>query len=212
MQDNLNYSWKQTTADLYKAVKIYTFAAIAATIFGFIGSIGNAASALASLAEGNLSGGGFGFWDALEILATVALVYGYWLFIKSLDIFKGQVNPADAPRIGSIRTATILSIVGAIVACIPLLGFVGGILNLIAWILLLIAYSNLKNSMTLPEGARRGMSKLFTAMILGIIGWVVGIIPLVGGVIETILEIVAFFIVLSGWKCVSESEEPAAKA
>lgn len=54
MQDNLNYSWKQTTADLYKAVKIYTFAAIAATIFGFIGSIGNAASALASLAEGNL--------------------------------------------------------------------------------------------------------------------------------------------------------------
>lgn len=38
MQDNLNYSWKQTTADLYKAVKIYTFAAIAATIFGFIGS------------------------------------------------------------------------------------------------------------------------------------------------------------------------------
>ena len=40
MQDNLNYSWKQTTTDLYKAVKIYTFAAIAATIFGFIGSIG----------------------------------------------------------------------------------------------------------------------------------------------------------------------------
>ncbi len=66
--------------------------------------------------------------------------------------------------------------------------------------------------MTLPEGARRGMSKLFTAMILGIIGWVVGLIPLVGGVIETILEIVAFFIVLSGWKSVSESEEPAAKA
>lgn len=117
------------------------------------------------------------------------------------------------PR-ASVRSARPPSstIVGAIVACIPLLGFVGGILNLIAWILLLIAYSNLKNSMTLPEGARRGMSKLFTAMILGIIGWVVGLIPLVGGVIETILEIVAFFIVLSGWKCVSESEEPAAKA
>lgn len=210
--DNLNSSWKQTTADLYKAVMIYTFAAIAATIFNYIGSIGNAASALASFAEGNFSGGGFGFWDALEIIATVALVYGYWLFIKSLDIFKGLVNPADAPRIGSIRTATILSIVGAIVACIPMIGFVGGIVNLIAWILLLLAYSNLKNSMTLPEGARRGMSKLFTAMILGIIGWVIGLIPLVGGILETILEIVAFFIVLSGWKCVSTSEEPVAQA
>ncbi len=210
--DNLNYSWKQTTGDLYKAVKIYTFAAIAAAIFGFIASIGSAASTLASLSEGNLSGGGFGFWDALEILATVAVIYGYWLFIKSLDIFKQQVNPADAPRIGSIRTATILSIVAAIVACIPLLGFVGGILNLIAWIMLLIAYANLKNSVTFPEGARRGMSKLFTAMILGIIGWVIGLIPLVGSVIETILEIIAFVIVLLGWKSVSESEEPAAKA
>lgn len=210
--DNLNSSWKQTTANLYKAVMIYTFAAIAAAIFGFIGSLGSAASAFADLAEGNLPGGGFGFWDVLEIVATVALIYGYWLFIKSLDIFKGLVNPADAPRIGSIRTATILSIVGAIVACIPLLGLVGGIVNLIAWILLLIAYSNLKNSTTLPEGARRGMSKLFTAMILGIIGWVIGLIPLVGGAIETILEIVAFFIVLSGWKSVSESEEPAAQA
>ena len=142
----------------------------------------------------------------------MAVIYGYWLFIKSLDIFKQQVNPADAPRIGSIRTATILSIVAAIVVCIPMLGFVGGILNLIAWILLLIAYANLKNSVTFPEGARRGMSKLFTAMILGIIGWVIGLIPLVGGVIETILEIIAFVIILLGWKNVSESEEPAAKA
>ena len=210
--DNQNYSWKQTTADLYKAVMIYTFAAIAASIFGFIGTIGSAASAVASFAGGNLSGGGFGIWDILEILATVAVIYGYWLFIKSLDIFKQLVNPADAPRIGSIRTATILSIVGAIVACIPVIGFVGGILNLIAWILLLIAYANLKNSVTFPEGARRGMSKLFTAMILGIIGWVIGLIPLVGGIIETILEIVAFVNVLLGWKNVSMSEEPTAQA
>ncbi len=210
--DNLNFSWKQTTGDLYKAVKIYTFAAIAATIFGFIASIGSAASALISLAGGSLSGGGFGIWNVLEILATVAVIYGYWLFIKSLDIFKQQVNPADAPRIGSIRTATILSIVAAIVACIPMLGLVGGILNLIAWILLLIAYANLKSSVTFPEGARRGMSKLFTAMILGIIGWVIGLIPVIGDAIEVILEIVAFILVLLGWKNVSESEEPAAKA
>ena len=139
-------------------------------------------------------------------------MYGYWLFIKSLDIFKGQVNVVDAPRIGSIRTATILSIVGVIVAVIPVISFVGGILNLIAWILLLLAYSGLKNSVTFPEGARRGASKLFLAMILGIIGWVIGLIPLIGSAIETILEIVAFFMVLSGWKCISQSEEPTVKA
>lgn len=211
MQEILN-TWKQTTADLYKAVRIYTWAAVAAAIFSYIGSIGDTASTFAALAQGNLSGGGFGFWDVLDILATVAIVYGYWLFIKSLDIFKDLVNTMDAPRIGSIRTATILSIVGVIVACIPLLGFVGSILNLIAWILLLLAYSNLKNSVTFPEGGRRGASKLYTAMILGIIGWVIGLIPLIGGIFETILEIIAFFMVLSGWKSISESEEPVVKA
>ena len=60
--DNQNYSWKQTTADLYKAVMIYTFAAIAASIFGSTGTIGSAAPAVASFAGGNLSGGGFGVW------------------------------------------------------------------------------------------------------------------------------------------------------
>lgn len=212
MQDNLNPSWKQTTADLYNAVKIYVFAGIAVAIFGYIGSLSDAASTLASLAEGNLSGGGFGLWDVLEILATLAIIYGYWLFIQSLDRFKGLVNAADAPRIGSIRTATILMIIGAVVACIPFIGIVGGILNLVGWIMLLIAYSNLKNSVTFPEGARNGMSKLFTAMILGIVGWVLGLIPLIGGILAMILEIVAFFIILSGWKSVSLSEEPTAQA
>lgn len=211
MKENLN-NWSATTANLYKAVLIYTCAAIAAAVFGFIGSIGDTASTLSSLAEGRISGGGFGFWDALDLLATVALIYGYWLFLQSLSAFKGLVDPADAPRIGSIYTSTILLIVGAVAACIPMLGFAGDILNLIAWIMLLLAYSNLKNSATFPEKGRLGMSKLFTAMILGIIGWVVDFIPLIGDAAETILEIIAFFMILSGWKRISESEAPAARA
>lgn len=211
MQENLN-TWKQTTADLYKAVQIFTWAAVAAAIFSFFGSVGDVASTFSALADGKSSGSSFGFWDVLDILATAAIVYGYWLFITSLDIFKGQVHTTDAPRIGFIRMATILSVIGVVVALIPFAGFVGGILNLIAWIMLLVAYSNLKNSVTFPEGARRGASKLFMAMVIGIIGWVIGLIPLVGDAIETVLEIIAFFIVLSGWKSISESEEPAIKA
>lgn len=206
-----NITWKQTTGDLYKAVLIYTWAGIASAIFGCIGSLTATASAVASFASGNFPGGGFGFWDALEILAAIAIIYGYWLFLKSLVPFKEQVNAVDAPRVGSIRTATILAIVAAILVVIPFLGLVGGIINLISWIMLLIAYSGLKSSTTFPEGARRGASKLFTAMILGIIGWVIGLIPLVGGIIETILAIISFFLVLSGWKCISLSESPAAE-
>ncbi len=207
MQENLN-TWKQTTADLYKAVLIYTWAAIAVAVFGVIGAIGDTASNLTSLAEGKVQLVDFGIWDVLKILATVAVVYGYWLFIQALQIFKGQVNPADAPQVGSIRTAAILTVIAAVLAVIPFVGFVGGILNLIAWILLLMAYSKLKNSVTFPETARRGASKLFTAMIVGLVGGIIGLIPLIG-VIAVVFSIIAFFMTLSGWKSISESEEPA---
>ena len=211
MMENLQQSWKQTTANLYKAVLIYTVAGIASSVFSFILAITATASVIAALSSGEVSTGGLGLWSLLNIAATVAIVYGYWLFIKSLDLFKGMVAPLDAPRIGSIRTATILSLVGVVLACIPLIGIVGGIINLVAWIMLLIAYSNLKDSAPFPEGARKGASKIFVAMILGVIGWVVGWIPIVGSVIALILSIVAFFMILTGWKCIADSEAPAAR-
>ena len=211
MMENLQQSWKQTTANLYKAVLIYTVAGIASSVFSFILAITATASVIAALSSGEVSTGGLGLWSLLNIAATVAIVYGYWLFIKSLDLFKGMVDPLDAPRIGSIRTATILSLVGVVLACIPLIGIVGGIINLVAWIMLLIAYSNLKDSATFPEGARKGASKIFVAMILGVIGWGVGWIPIVGSVIALILSIVAFCMILTGWKCIADSEAPAAR-
>lgn len=208
--ENVQQSWKQTTENLYKAVLIYTVAGIASTVFTFILAISATASVIAAFSSGEISTSGFGLWSILNVVATVAIVYGYWNFIKSLDLFKGMVNPVDAPRIGSIRTATILSLVGVVLACIPIIRIVGGIINLIAWIMLLMAYSNLKDSVTFPEGARRGASKIFVAMILGVIGWLVGWIPIVGSVIALILSIVAFFLIIMGWKCISESDAPAA--
>lgn len=210
MMENLQQSWKQTTASLYKAVLIFTVAGIASSVFTFVLAITATASVIAAFSSGEISTGGLGLWSVLNIAAAVAVVYGYWLFIRSLDLFREMVDPADAPCIGSIRSATILSLVGVVLACIPLIGIVGGIVNLIAWIMLLIAYSNLKDSATFPEGARKGASKIFVAMILGVIGWVVGWIPIVGAVIALILSIVSFFMVLSGWRCIADSEAPAA--
>lgn len=209
MAENLQTtSWKQTTAALYKSVQIYAWGGVAAAIFGFICSMNSAADAFSALSTGGMPSGGFGLWDVLHMLATLAVVYGYWLFMKGINLFKTQVHSADAPRVGSIYTATILALIGAVLACIPVISIVGGLLNLIAWIMLLIAYSGLKNSTTFPEMARRGASKLFVAMILGVIGGVLGIIPIVGGVINMILSLIAFFMMLAGWKCIAQSDEP----
>lgn len=205
MEKTMN--WKQTTSALYKAVLIYTVAGILSSLFGFFSSLSGAVSTFASLmGEG---GSSFGIWDILSIVAALAIIYGYWMFIQSLDTLQKLVNPADAPQVKTIRTTTILMIVAAVLSVIPVIRIAGGILYLIAWIMLIIAYSRLKNSPTFPELARKGTSKLFLAMILEVIGWVIGLIPFIGSIFEAILSITAFILVILGWKDISESEEPA---
>lgn len=200
-------NWKQTTSALYKAVLIYTLAGILSSLFGFFSDITGAASTISSMMGGE-SGSSFGLWDILAIVATLAIIYGYWTFIQSLGRFHDLVNPADAPQIKTLRTTTILMIVAAVLSVIPVIKIAGGIIYLIAWIMLIVAYSKLKNSSTFPELARKGTSRLFLAMILEVIGWVLGFIPLIGSIFETIISIIAFILVILGWKAISESEEP----
>lgn len=200
-------NWKQTTSALYKAVLIYTAAGILSSLFGFFSSLSGAASTVASLMGER--GSSLDIWDILSIIAVLAIIYGYWMFIQSLDTFQKLVNPADAPQVKTIRTTAILMIAAAVLSVIPMIKIAGGILYLIAWIMLIIAYSRLKNSPTFPELARQGTSKLFLAMILEVIGWVIGLIPLIGSTFETILSITAFIFVILGWKAISESDEPA---
>lgn len=201
-------TWKQTTEGLYKAVLLYTIGGIASSVFAYLGGLGKTAAGINAL-MGN-GGSAFGIWDILGIVAAVAIIYGYWKFFTGLKDFKNQVNPADAPYIQKISTCTIIMMVATVLAVIPVVGLLGGIANLVAWIILLLAYNSLKKSATFPATARQGASKLFLAMILDIVGIVIGIIPVIGGITKAILAIIAFIFVLQGWKAISLSEEPAA--
>lgn len=205
--------WKTTTGNLYKAVLIFTWAAIAVAVVGFIGGLVGVASSVVSIANGGSGGSGFGFWDALKLLASLALIYGYWLFLQSLEVFTGLVHADDRAAVGSLRTGTIVMIVGVLICCIPFLGVagsvVGGIVKIVAWVLLLLAYAKLKESATFPEKARTGAKKIYTAMLLSVIAIVVALIPLLGALVALVLSVIAFVMTLSGWKCISQSEEPA---
>lgn len=202
-------SWKQTTSALYKAVMIFTWAGIVLSIFSGIASMTGAAKVISSLSSGGALDMGYGLWDILKLVATIAVIYGYWLFLNSLTAFRELVNPADAPRVGSIRTAVILQIIAAILSVIPFVVIVGGILGIIAWIMLLIAYAGLKDSPTFPELARRGASRIFVAMILSVVGWIVGWIPIIGWITLFVLSVISLIMVLTGWKLISLSDAPA---
>ena len=76
-------------------------------------------------------------------------------------------------------------------------GILKGIDLIVAFIFMLLAYSGLKKSETFA--GKDGAKLLFTAMILGAVGALLRIIPLIG-IIGSILLIIEFILTILGWK------------
>ncbi len=210
----MEISWKTVTGNLYKSVLIQTWCKIAASITTFISIL----SLLNIVHTDNISNViVLNIWDILTIVANIGLICGLLIFFLNLKKWKALVAEKDAKAIGDISSATALNMFTVIAIYIPLLSDMASILNFIIFIILLISYNRLKNSATLPAGTKRGASKIFTAMILDLVGTIIYVITLIGifdgllilvGIFTyLILSIIALFMILSGWKCIANSEQ-----
>lgn len=188
-------NYKAATAKIYYGVLCI---AILSIIGGFI-------SAIAVMSA--LSGGSSWYVYLVPILTVAGYVY---YFLGLSDLYK-EFDGETANNVKKIRTAVILNIVAALCSMIPVAGgIIGGILNIIAFILCLMAYGRLRNDQVFP--GRDGMSTLYTTAILQIIAIVLSIIPIIN-IIGAILSIVAFIMFIVGWGKVKNapvSDAPAA--
>jgi uncharacterized membrane protein len=96
-------------------------------------------------------------------------------------------------------------LIGAILSVIPLLGLIGGILDIIAFVLMFLGFGKIRDLAT-NENAKQGAKQLWLAMLLGLIGAVIAIIPVVGTIISMIISIVVLVFGFLGWKNISNSE------
>lgn len=201
--ENVQNTWSTVTKSIYKAVLLYVWAGIAAAIFPIFAELGD----VADMASGDVAGAMiWGIWDILGLIASLAIVAGYVLFYIGLNKWRGVADAADAQAINKLRIAALLTMIAVLVAYIPGLGWIAApILELVAVILMLMGYSALKKSTTVPEGAAKGAGKLYKAQILTIVAVVVGWIPVLGWIAAPILDLVAFFMVLGGWKAIANS-------
>ena len=201
--ENVQNNWSTVTKSIYKAVLLYVWAGIAAAIFPIFAKLGSAAD----LASGDLAGAvTWGIWDILGLVASLAIIAGYVLFYIGLNKWRGVADAADTQAINRLRIAALLTMIAVVVVYIPGIGWIAApILELVAVILMLLGYSALKQSTTVPEGAAKGAGKLYTAQSLSIIAVVIGWIPVIGWVVAPILELIAFFKVLGGWKAIANS-------
>lgn len=183
----------KTTKSIYNGVLLYSLCGIAKSIVDPIAAVSSAAS----MFTGSASGGGMG---VISILLSLAIIAGYALFFLGLNHFRTVVNTNDAPAVQKLYVATILSIVAYVLGCIPLMGLIVKIVSLVAFIMMLLGFSALKKSATFPADARNGASKLFIAMILSVVGIILGWIPLIGGIFAAIFNIIGFVLTILGWK------------
>lgn len=198
-----NIYWKKTVGTLISSIWLYTLAGIAASITGAINAFLNPNGVMGMIM--NLMNGQstqeMGIGDLVEKMFLLLVVTGYYLFFRSLTRFMHlQGNETDCENIARIRTGYILMVVALFTDFIPLIGgLVSFILIIISYAKMLSGYSGLKRSVTFPPEAREGASILFTCTIWILVGCVIGSIPLIGSVIESIILLVTFFLILDGW-------------
>ena len=198
-------TYQSVVKSLYKAVLLQVIGGILATVFGIFDAFSSVADIATAAATGDATAlfGGSVMGVLSTICDIVVIVAVIWFFI-SLGNWKKVVDAADVPGVQKLWLASLLAICGAVIGWIPVIGIVGNILALVALILQLMGFAALKNSTTLPEGARVGAKKLFTALIISIVGSIIGWIPFLGW-IGGILGIIALILQLVGWKRIANS-------
>jgi hypothetical protein len=197
-------SWSLQTKKVFNGILLFSLAWIAYGIFEPIESLYSFASSGLNML-GSISGvstPSLGATGTILTIITYALLigigYGCIRAISGLGGFSTILDEADEKAVLSLRTGFILVLAAVVLDMIPFIpGLIGDIVYLIATILMLLGYNNLKNSSTFVGKA--GTSILFVAMILILVGWVLDFIPFAGDWIEALLTIVVYILTLVGW-------------
>lgn len=192
--------WKTSTSKIFSGVLLFSLSGIVGGLFAVILAL-----------SGSL---GAALWMIIGVLTGIATILGYVLYLMGLGELQGILQGEDASAIGKVKLAAILLIIGACVSVlfsiVPLLGtivgsIISGILNIVGCILCVMAFAQLKKSTTFPATALSGVSKLYVAYLLNLIGYGL-MLTVILAVVAPILNLVAFIMILIGWAGVKNAQ------
>lgn len=99
-----------------------------------------------------------------------------------------------------VRSGIIWSLLAVFIDYLPFLGgFFCLVFNITAFFVMLGGYGRLRSSSDFPPKARSGASTLYSSLIVGLIGTLLGLIPIMGPILEGIFSFIAFIMLLCGW-------------
>lgn len=137
-------------------------------------------------------------------ISTLTAIFGMILFFIGLSKLKTGLDTVGQSGVKLLIIAAILSIVGFVFDLIPLMGIFASIVLIAAFVVELIGFLKLKASASIGVVGKSGVSLLIVAMILAILESLFSIVPLVGGIVGSILSLAALILVFFGWCKVQE--------
>jgi hypothetical protein len=136
---------------------------------------------------------------------TLITIFGFVILIVGLNRLKTIIDQTGQRAASLIIIAAIIGGIGALIDLIPFLGvFFATIAYLAAFVIQLIGLNQFKASRTFGTTGKRGFTLLIIAMVLSVLGALVGVIPVLGDYFTSILSISALILILFGWLKVQE--------
>lgn len=201
-----NIIWKKKTNIIITALVIYTVASIAGDILETVGDLisggGLLWAIMSAFSESSLS-----VFDVIEYLIQFLVIGGYLLLLSSLkDFSKLQKNDEDENSVMRVRWGYIFMVIAAFVGFIPLVGkFVALVFYILAYVRFIQGYKRLGMSDYIPDMAGQGFAVLKSCVVWILVGRVFSILPVIGVIIDTVINLVVFFVMLSKWRQIGDN-------
>lgn len=133
-----------------------------------------------------------------KISTSIAALVGLIIYLIGLGKLKQSLDAEGMKGASRLKIAVWLGIVATCIGMIPLLGIVGGIFAIVAFVFEFLGYTSLKQSDPLHQEGRDGAVKLRISMIIMLVASVIGLFPLTGLVVG-IIALVALWFIYQGW-------------
>lgn len=170
-------------------------------VVGAIVGLASGAAGIASIASGG--GGGALLGPILVgILALAGYVY-YFLGIKGMK--ESAAGSIMGEGTAQVYKGALLGLIGTVIGIIPLLGFVGVILEIVGFVFMMMGFNKLRQ-LSLNAMAAKGAQQLWLMMVLSLVSAALSLIPLVGNILSLILSVVILVLAFLGWKNFANSE------
>ena len=138
--------------------------------------------------------------------AKITVLFGLILFFLGLSRLKSTLDYKGRNGVNKLIWAAIIVIIANLVSYLPIINLsLTPILYIISFIIQIAGLFTLKQSKEIGQRGRSGINYLFIAIVLNIIGSILGLTPLIGDTFKTGFALIAFLIIPFGWLKIQEA-------